>query len=410
MGFFAVSPDEQYVIPFGNPVRPGMELPNTRVFRLPTGEPAGPLLNVGEAPTAAAFSPDGDRVLTTCRRTTDGLPAEDLSQGTGRGSFSLWDWHAEKRLFPSMPTPSAPVGAAFSPDGHVAVVVCAGGEILMLNPQTGAVERELNHGARLNALANTWQFLCFSPRGEVFATFGLGNTSCVWDTTSGRRLFECLTPNAPCNFVDFSADGHLLLTASQDGLVRIWETVTGRTIAELQHSDWVYSARFNRQGTQVLTACRDHQARLWQWQENELACPAFEHEDEVFDARFCRDETAVATAGRDGSLVIWDALTAKPLMPSRRWPNKLHSVFVTNDSKYAVVAGELPSLYVERITEFDDPFLDALPNEAMRRLTEITSGKQLHGGGGVVNLSVKQWLDRWRTFRAAYPDFHPISR
>ena len=47
----------------------------------------------------------------------------------------------------------------------------------------------------------------------------------------------------------FSPDGQLLVTASQDGSARVWETATGASIADLLgHTDSVVRARFSPDG------------------------------------------------------------------------------------------------------------------------------------------------------------------
>jgi WD40 repeat protein len=196
-----------------------------------------------------------------------------------------------------------------------------------------------------------------------------------------------------------------MLTASKTGRVTVWDNSTGAELKRLSHPDWVFSARFDSKATRVLTASRDHQARLWQLDTEKLACPAFEHEDEVFDAQFCLQGTAVATVGRDGSFVVWDLVTARPLMPPLHLPNKLHSMFVSDDSRYAVLAGQLPSIYVVHNLPLNNDHSNNLSDSAVLELTEINSGRTIHPGGGVTNLPVDEWLRRWKNFRNSHPDY-----
>ncbi|HSW12752.1 MAG TPA: hypothetical protein VLI06_07925, partial [Solimonas sp.] len=52
----------------------------------------------------------------------------------------------------------------------------------------------------------------------------------VWDTATGAPLIGPLRHDDEVNSAVFSADGRKLLTASDDGTARVWETATGRLI------------------------------------------------------------------------------------------------------------------------------------------------------------------------------------
>jgi hypothetical protein len=42
---------------------------------------------------------------------------------------------------------------------------------------------------------------------------------------------------------------------------------------------------------------------------------------------------------------------------------------------------------------------------SLKTLGEINSGQTLHAGGAV-NLTTREWFDRWQRFRAEHPDHH----
>jgi WD40 repeat protein len=62
----------------------------------------------------------------------------------------------------------------------------------------------------------------------------------------------------------FSPDGATIVTASQDGTARVWDTSSGQTLAELiGHTGPLLGATFTPDGKQVITSSRDHTARIW---------------------------------------------------------------------------------------------------------------------------------------------------
>lgn len=59
-------------------------------------------------------------------------------------------------------------------------------------------------------------------------------------------------------------DGARVATASRDGTTRIWEVITGKTIATLTgHTDTVNAVVFRSDGTRLATGSDDHSALIW---------------------------------------------------------------------------------------------------------------------------------------------------
>jgi hypothetical protein len=69
---------------------------------------------------------------------------------------------------------------------------------------------------------------------------------------------------------------------------------------------------------------------------------------------------------------------------------------VTPDGRHVVVGGARTELAVLALGELsrgdDDP-------EALCLWAELLATQRLHEGGGTVNLSAAEWLDRWRDFK-----------
>jgi WD40 repeat protein len=62
-----------------------------------------------------------------------------------------------------------------------------------------------------------------SPDGRLQAVSGVGDTVRIWDTVTGRRLGPLLRHGRRVTWLEFTATG-ALVTASADGVVRIWST------------------------------------------------------------------------------------------------------------------------------------------------------------------------------------------
>jgi WD40 repeat protein len=102
----------------------------------------------------------------------------------------------------------------------------------------------------------------------------------VWDTASGRLLLTLRVPGLPCGTLQFSPDSRLLLATfaghavvryrdgpeclHTDRAVRLREVATGREVRVLKgHTGRVESACFSPDGKRILTASDDGALRLW---------------------------------------------------------------------------------------------------------------------------------------------------
>jgi WD40 repeat protein len=108
----------------------------------------------------------------------------------------------------------------------------------------------------------------------------------------------------------FSPDGSFVVTAGSDGEARVWYWSTRKVEAELMQPGSVTSSVFsNLLGNFVLTAGADGQARIWSWATETVvatlgaggAQPA-----SLSSAAFSFDNSLVVTAGADGAVRVWD--------------------------------------------------------------------------------------------------------
>ena len=69
----------------------------------------------------------------------------------------------------------------------------------------------------------------------------------------------------------FSPDGKMIVTGSNDGTVRLWETTTGKPIKTLKgHEGNVWHVGFSPDGKQVISASWDNTVRVWEVENGEV--------------------------------------------------------------------------------------------------------------------------------------------
>ena len=126
----------------------------------------------------------------------------------------------------------------------------------------------------------------------VARIFSLETGQCIELQGHFAQVYTCI----------LSPDQRHIVTASEDGFARIWEFLQGAVVEKhlLKHGSEVYSAVFSHSGNFVVTASQDHSAAIWQVDTGERLWE-FLHRGEVYLATFSCDDQLVLTASEDGT-------------------------------------------------------------------------------------------------------------
>jgi WD40 repeat protein len=106
----------------------------------------------------------------------------------------------------------------------------------------------------------------------------------------------------------YSPDGSRIVTASRDHTARIWDASSGAPLAILRgHGGWVITAAYSPDGKRIVTASVDKSARIWDAGTGAALAVLNGHGDIVESAAFSPDGARIVTASADNTARIWDA-------------------------------------------------------------------------------------------------------
>ena len=112
--------------------------------------------------------------------------------------------------------------------------------------------------------------------------------------------------DVPVRITTFDPSGERVLTAADDGTMRLWDAATGALVAELAgHTDRVQSAVFSPDGRRLLTS-GDTTARLWDTSTGRSLRVVGDGEFALVSAAFLPDGEQILTASDGNGAQIWD--------------------------------------------------------------------------------------------------------
>ncbi|KAF8881402.1 WD40-repeat-containing domain protein [Gymnopilus junonius] len=183
--------------------------------------------------------------------------------------------------------------------------------------------------------------LAFSPTGKLFASGSADKTIRIWDPQA--EVPAKATIDAHDDSVEgvaFSPDGkyiisgsqdktatpiglhasilsrwHVLASGSADKTVRIWDTTSRNTIAELTHTDTIWSVAFSPDSRRLVSGSRDGIVRVWDLKTKKVILKDKEHKGSVAAVAFSPDGVYTASGSYDKTIRIFEAETGKQVRP-----------------------------------------------------------------------------------------------
>jgi predicted NACHT family NTPase len=175
--------------------------------------------------------------------------------------------------------------------------------------------------------------VAFSPDSNILATGCTDGMVRLWETASGREILSCKGHTDWVRSVAFSPNGEILASGSADQTVRLWDVRTGQCLEILQrHTSRVYSLAFSSDGKTLASGSADQTVKLWDISTSECLSTLREHISWVYSVAFSADGKTLASISYQ-TIKLWNISTGECLKTLQEHSGWIFSVAFSSDGK-----------------------------------------------------------------------------
>ncbi|MHC5024991.1 MAG: outer membrane protein assembly factor BamB family protein, partial [Planctomycetota bacterium] len=264
----------------------------TRRWNPETGTEIGVPFEHRAGVQSVTFSPDGSLLLTGC------------DDNVAR----LW------RPAPGQSVQVVP--HVISQKDHEVIYTVDGRYFLSKTDKKTAIVRDTATGAPICELPlpGGVRAIAVSRDGSRILTGGTDSVNYLFDTATGKPVFEKFEHEMDVWTVALSADGRHMMAAGFDGKVHVRDMQTGApTHKPINVGARAHGVTFSPDSARVAVAIGNKRAMVFEVDQGNPPVLMSGHQSAVGAIAFSRDGKRVATGSQDNTARVWDARTGEPL-------------------------------------------------------------------------------------------------
>lgn len=221
--------------------------------------------------------------------------------------------------------------------------------------------------------SDTIRALDFSPDGRLALSGSDDKSIKVWQVPSGKEIRTLTGHKDGVTAVRFLPDGKRALSGSSDGILILWDLSTGRPIRQMR-GNHINSLAIDKTGRYALTGGYKHTVQFWDVSQGKLL-KTMDHGCYVNAVYLTGDATLAVSGGNSFGAKLWDVRTGRLLKEFSDEKGDFFGAVAISDDRKRIIASFTRSAIARDGSFFLTPNGDY---ERSKRIWDIDSGKLLY--------------------------------
>jgi WD40 repeat protein len=184
---------------------------------------------------------------------------------------------------------------------------------------------------------NSFAFGAISPEQKFLFAIDAAGLIRVWDTATGRLLQKMQGPTPPIRNAVLAPMGtHIAVCIENENIARLYDCATGAEMKLAGHRDFVSGLAFSPDGATLATGSMDGTIRLWNTATGQSISTLPGHMQETTDVAFSPDGRTLASLGHNESFKLWHLPTLREVVSENDPHAGLWVLFSPDGSNLAV--------------------------------------------------------------------------
>ena len=221
--------------------------------------------------------------------------------------------------------------ARFSPDGNFVFTYSDKFELSLWSAKDG--HKIVQFGAVSDEMATVE----FSLDSKRLVTTHLQSVY-IWDIPTGKLFRKIDLPYGVIN-ARFDINGTKIVTAGYDKVAMVWDLFTQEELLDLDGRTFAPTqSDFSPDGTKIITTDELGNCRIWNSATSQIIAMLIGHKQEITSAEYSKDGSRIITSSFDSTVKIWDANTSKVLVTLKGHKNKVFYAHLSPDGNKVITA------------------------------------------------------------------------
>ncbi len=199
-------------------------------------------------------------------------------------------------------------------DQALTLALIAGEEMYIPQIELALAKAAYAPGARLIISAADGRFedvpgtLAISPDGTEFASGHNDGLIFIWDAVTGEELIAIEADDSGGLVYDtvYTADGAQLFSTGVDGIVHLWDVESGAEIRRYEYEYELYALALSPDEQTIIAGGSNNELIAWDVASGLEIKRWPAHESWINDIQYRPDGAQMATAGNDAAILLWN--------------------------------------------------------------------------------------------------------